>query len=129
MNPSGVPSIQPRDAAIAVGVAGDAAAAGDPSAPLIVDVRELDEFVADRIAGVALVPVSQLLTRFEELPRDRPLLMVCRSGSRSAAATQFLLQRGWTDVRNIDGGMLAWQRNGLPVRTGPPGPDEGSLPR
>ncbi len=128
MNPPGIPTIQPRDAAVAAGIAGDAAPAGDPSAPLIVDVREADEFASERIAGVALLPISQLLARHEELPRDRPLLMICRSGSRSGAATQFLLQRGWTDVQNVDGGMLAWMRDGLPVRTGPPAPDEGALP-
>jgi rhodanese-related sulfurtransferase len=125
MNATGIPTISPRDAAVAAGLAGDRMPSDDPSTPLIVDVREPDEFAADRIAGVVLLPMSQLLQRHDELPKDRPLLMVCRSGSRSASATMFLLQRGWTDVQNVDGGMLAWQRDGLPVRSGPPAEGEG----
>jgi rhodanese-related sulfurtransferase len=54
--------------------------------------------------------------------------MICHAGSRSMSATMFLRQRGWTDVRNVEGGMLAWMRDGLPVRTGPPDPGEGDLP-
>jgi len=125
---TGIPTISPRDAATAAGLAGDVAPAGDPSAPLIVDVREPDEFATDRIAGVALLPISQLPQRYEELPKGRPLIMICRSGSRSSSATMFLLQRGWTDVRNVDGGMLAWASDGLPVRTGPPAEGEGAIP-
>jgi rhodanese-related sulfurtransferase len=117
----GIPSISPRDAAAAT-------ANADPNGPLIVDVREVDEFASERIAGVALLPISSFPARHEELPRDRPLLMICHAGSRSMSATMFLRQRGWTDVRNVEGGMLAWMRDGLPVRTGPPDPDEGDLP-
>ncbi|HEX5823252.1 MAG TPA: rhodanese-like domain-containing protein [Candidatus Limnocylindrales bacterium] len=124
MHPGGVPSISARDAAAAT----DPAAAADPaSRPLIVDVREPDEFASARVGGAALVPISRFVARHAELPRDRPLLMLCRSGSRSASATTYLLQAGWTDVRNVDGGMLAWAREGLPVRSGPPEPGEGDL--
>jgi rhodanese-related sulfurtransferase len=117
----GIPSISPRDAAAAT-------AAGGATAPLIVDVREPDEFASERIAGAALVPISGFATGHEELPRDRPLLLICHSGSRSMSATMFLLQRGWTDVRNVEGGMVAWMRDGLPVRRGTPDPGEGALP-
>ena len=100
-----------------------------PAAPLIVDVREPDEFAAERVAGRRARCRSRSSSpRHEELPKDRPLLMICAAGSRSASATMFLLQRGWTDVRNVDGGMLAWARDGLPVRTGPPAEGEGDLP-
>ncbi|HYH92112.1 MAG TPA: rhodanese-like domain-containing protein, partial [Candidatus Saccharimonadales bacterium] len=66
--------------------------------------------------------------RAGELPKDRPLLMVCHLGGRSAAAAGFLLRSGWTDVHNAAGGMDAWERAGLPVRRGAPDPDEGALP-
>lgn len=120
-----VPTVSPRDAAAAAGSAGDAGAAAQPS--LIVDVREPDEFASERIEGAVLVPVSQFVARHTELPRDRPLLMVCRSGSRSASATMYLIQNGWADVRNVEGGILAWMRDGLPVRRGTPEPGEGDL--
>ena len=114
----GVPSVTPAEAS-------EAAAAG----ALIVDVREPDEFTTERIDGVVLVPLSAFRDRFAELPKDRPLLMLCRAGSRSASATMFLRQNGWSDVRNVDGGMIAWRQAGLPIRTGPPDPGEGDLTR
>ena len=124
MQTGGIPSISPRDAAAAT----DPAGAGDPAArPLIVDVREPNEFASERIEGSVLIPLSQFADRHAELPKDRPLVMQCHSGSRSSSATMFLLQRGWTDVRNLDGGIAAWMREGRPVRTGPPEPGEGDL--
>jgi len=125
MMPQGVPSITAREAAAAV----DPAGAPDPATrPLIVDVREADEFASERIAGVALVPISQFVARHQELPRDRQLLMLCAAGSRSMSATMYLLQAGWTDVRNITGGMIGWRQAGLPIVTGTPAPGEGDLP-
>jgi rhodanese-related sulfurtransferase len=121
--PSGIPSISARDAAAALG---DGAA--DPSGPLLVDVREPDEFTAQRAVGAVLLPISQFVARHAELPRDRPLLMICQSGSRSASATMFLLQNGWSDVRNVEGGTGAWAAAGLPTRSGAPDPGEGDLP-
>jgi rhodanese-related sulfurtransferase len=126
MQPGGIPTISPRDAAAAV--AGDGPSAAEPATrPLIVDVREPEEFASQRIEGSVLIPMSQFVARHEELPRDRPLVMQCHSGSRSASATMYLVQRGWIDVRNLDGGIAAWMRDGLPVRTGPPEPGEGDL--
>jgi rhodanese-related sulfurtransferase len=126
MQPGGIPTISPRDAAAAV--AGDGPSAGDAAKrPLIVDVREPEEFASERIEGSVLMPMSQFVARHAELPRDRPLVMQCHSGSRSASATMYLVQRGWTDVRNLDGGIAAWMRDGLPVRTGAPQPGEGDL--
>jgi rhodanese-related sulfurtransferase len=123
MMPQGVPSITARDAAAAV----DSAAADPATRPLIVDVREADEFASERIAGVALVPISQFVARHQELPKDRPLLMLCAAGSRSMSATMYLLQAGWTNVRNITGGMIGWRQAGLPIVTGTPAPGEGDL--
>jgi rhodanese-related sulfurtransferase len=98
------------------------------ASPLVVDVREPNEFGVVRIEGAALVPLSRFAVTYAELPRDRPLFIVCAAGSRSLAATAHLLRSGWTDVVNVEGGMDAWQRAGLPVRTGPVAPDEGRLP-
>jgi rhodanese-related sulfurtransferase len=116
--PGGIPAISPRDAA----------ALRETGGALIVDVRELDEFTAERAPGVAFVPLSEFVARHEELPKDRPLLMICAAGSRSASATAYLLQRGWADVRNVTGGMMAWTGSGLPTKGGRPDPDEGAIP-
>jgi rhodanese-related sulfurtransferase len=99
-----------------------------PEPPLLVDVREPDEYAVVRAEGAVLVPLSTFMLRFAELPRDRPLLMICAAGGRSAAATGHLLANGWSDVTNVAGGTLGWERAGLPVRHGPPAPGEGDLP-
>lgn len=96
---------------------------------VIVDVREQNEFDQVRIPGAALLPLSTFAARFEELPRDRPLLVMCASGNRSQAATAHLLRNGWTDVVNVSGGITAWERAGLPVSRGAVEPGEGDLPR
>ena len=95
--------------------------------PLVVDVREPNEFAAVRLDDVVLMPMSSFAARFEELPRDRPLLVMCAAGSRSAAATAHLLRNGFTDVTNVAGGITEWARAGLPVRHGPVEPGEGEL--
>jgi rhodanese-related sulfurtransferase len=100
----------------------------DPASPLLVDVRETNEFEEVRAPGVVLVPMSAFAARAGELPPERPLMLVCRTGGRSAAATGFLIRAGRTDAVNVSGGMEAWERAGLPVLHGTPAPGEGDLP-
>jgi hydroxyacylglutathione hydrolase len=101
----------------------------DPARPVLLDVREQNEFVEVRAPGAFLVPTSSLAARVDELPDDRPLLVVCRTGVRSAAVTGFLARSGRSDVFNVTGGMEAWERAGLPIRRGPVEPGEGDIPR
>ncbi len=100
----------------------------DPDRPVLVDVREADEFADVRAPGAMLVPMSTFAARVGELPTDRPLLLICHLGGRSAAAAGFLIRSGRTDVVNVAGGMDAWDRAGLPVRRGAPARGEGDLP-
>ena len=100
----------------------------DGSAAMLVDVREVVEYAALRVAGSVLLPLSQFGMRFAELPSDRPLMLICRSGARSGRATAFLLSQGYRDVSNVAGGMIAWRAANLPVRSGPLEPGEGSQP-
>lgn len=100
----------------------------DPGRPVLLDVREPHEFTAVRAPGAVLLPTSVFTTRLAELPADRSLLVICHSGSRSAAVTGFLARNGRTNVVNVAGGMDAWERAGLPVRKGPIEPGEGALP-
>ena len=100
----------------------------DAPSPLLLDVREPNEFQDVRAPGAALVPTSQFMARMAELPTDRPILVICHSGGRSAAVTGYLARTGRTDVANVAGGMLAWERAGLPVLRGRPSPGEGDLP-
>jgi rhodanese-related sulfurtransferase len=100
----------------------------DPDRPLLVDVREENEFVDVRAPGAVLLPMSMFAARAGELPQDRPLMLVCHLGGRSSAAAGFLIRSGRSDVVNVTGGMDAWERGGLPVRRGTPEPGEGDLP-
>ena len=100
----------------------------DADGPLLVDVREANEFEEVRAPGAVLVPMSAFAARAGELPSDRPLMLVCHLGGRSAAAAGFLIRSGGSDVVNVGGGMDAWERAGLPVRRGTPAAGEGDLP-
>lgn len=115
----GIPAIDPREA--------ERRLREDPDRPVLLDVREPDEFAVVRAPGAALFPTSTFLLRIDQLPRDRPVLVICRSGNRSAGVTDYLLRSGWTDVLNVAGGMNVWERLGLPVRRGAVGPEEGLL--
>jgi rhodanese-related sulfurtransferase len=83
----------------------------------IVDVRERDEFEGQlgRIHGATLIPLGELPRRLDEIPKDRPVVAVCRSGARSAQASVLLTKAGFTDVANLAGGMLRWRAEGNPV--------------
>lgn len=79
-----------------------------PEPPLVVDVREPAEHAQGHIPGCVLMPLGSLPQRLHELPKDRELVMVCRSGGRSAMATQMANQAGLKAV-NMAGGMMAWR--------------------
>lgn len=81
---------------------------------LLLDVREDEEWAPGHAPRAVHVPMGQL--RQDTVPRDRPVLVVCRVGGRSAAVADALDGLGY-DVRNVTGGMLAWAAAGLPVVT------------
>jgi rhodanese-related sulfurtransferase len=81
----------------------------------LLDVREEVEWVAGHAPGAQHVPMSQIQARLDEVPTDRGVVVVCRSGNRSARVVQFLLANGWREVRNLDGGMQDWVAVGRPL--------------
>jgi rhodanese-related sulfurtransferase len=81
----------------------------------VVDVREYPEYAGGRVPGARLIPLGELERRGGELDRSRAVYLVCRSGRRSAEAQQTLRGLGFTDVIDVEGGMLAWEQAGLPV--------------
>lgn len=96
-----------------VGVA-DLAAAVEEGATLI-DVREPYEFDAGHVEGAQLMPLDDTVRLASGLPKDQPVYVICRSGNRSMVAAEALVDAGFEDVRNVDGGMIAWQASGRPV--------------
>jgi rhodanese-related sulfurtransferase len=81
---------------------------------LVLDVREPDEFRSGHIKGATLIPLGDLGERLAELPKSQDIVVVCASGSRSGAATRYLVSAGYKAF-NLRGGMSAWVRAGLPV--------------
>ena len=80
----------------------------------LVDVRQRYEHEAGRIAGDRLVELGELGARAQEIDGDKPIVFYCRSGARSAMATQAFRQAGF-DAYNMTGGLLDWEASGLPL--------------
>ena len=100
---------------------------GEGTGALVIDVREPNEYVQARVEGAILMPLGQIPNHHAELPRDRKLMLMCRTGVRSENATKWLLARGYDNVLNVGGGIVAWHRAGLPIKSGMPDPGEGQL--
>jgi hydroxyacylglutathione hydrolase len=84
----------------------------------VIDVRGAAEWEAGHLPGVLNIPVGYLTERLREIPRDRPVVVHCRTGARSAIAASLLEAVGFKDVFNLAGGYVAWQASGNPTVTG-----------
>lgn len=90
---------------------------GAEPAPLLLDVRESWELDISRLDGAVHIPMGQVPDRLDEIPRDREVVVLCRSGGRSAQVCRFLQQQGYAQVRNLAGGILAWGEQVDPTLT------------
>lgn len=88
------------------------------SGAFLLDVREQSEWDTGHIDGTTLIPLGQLADRLSELPKDKEIITICRSGHRSAQARDLLRKSGFADTTSMDGGMNAWTAAGYPVVTG-----------
>ena len=93
-------------------------AAAQADGALVIDVREADEYVAGHVPGAELMPMGQLPSYLDELPKDRPVYVICASGNRSLSMTSFLVQSGY-DAWSVAGGTSAWVSSGRSVVQGP----------
>lgn len=84
----------------------------------VLDVRTPGEFRQVRLREARLIPVNQLVQRLAELPRDRPILVYCAVGSRSAQVVNYLARKGFAEVYNLYGGIYAWANRGYPILQG-----------
>ncbi|HTN65279.1 MAG TPA: rhodanese-like domain-containing protein [Burkholderiaceae bacterium] len=93
------------------------AAALQSGGALLIDVRETGEYAEGHAPGSVLIPLGQLQQRLPEIEsyKDKPVVLICRSGNRSAKALKQLQQAGFSAASNIDGGMIAWKKAGLPI--------------
>jgi len=85
----------------------------------ILDVREPDEWNDSHIPGATLIPLGQLASRVNEVPQDQEVVVVCRSGNRSAQGRDILLSAGFENVTSMAGGINQWKAAGLETVSGP----------
>ena len=90
------------------------AAHGSPNV-FMLDVREPDEYDAGHIPGITLIPMGEIPGRLSEIPTDMPVIVTCRTGNRSGQVVDFLREQGFTNVHNMDGGIVAWEEAGYEV--------------
>jgi rhodanese-related sulfurtransferase len=83
-----------------------------PSDAAVLDVREPEEFVSGHVPGAVNLPQADLATQLDEVPRDRPVFVICQGGFRSLRAAQFLRQCSFPDVASVKGGTEAWRTAG-----------------
>ncbi|MEH1100983.1 rhodanese-like domain-containing protein [Micromonospora sp. CPCC 205561] len=81
----------------------------------LLDVREDDEWNAGHAPEAHHLPMMELPARIAEVPTDRDVAVICRSGGRSAQVVTYLMRNGWDQVRNVEGGMGEWAAAGRPV--------------
>ena len=96
----------------------DAALLRDQGA-FILDVREPEEWDEYHIPESTLIPLAQLESRINEIPGDQPIVVVCRSGNRSAVGRDMLLNAGFSQVTSLAGGISTWRSEGYPVESAP----------
>ncbi len=111
---------QPKPAAVAYPAEITAAQAAEKRSQgaFILDVREPSEWTQFHIPGATRIPLGELPNRLNEVPKDRDVVVVCRTGVRSAQGRDILLKAGFTRVTSMTGGMTQWQAQGLPIATG-----------
>jgi rhodanese-related sulfurtransferase len=82
----------------------------------VIDVRQMQEIAGGTVPGAEALPLHILPARIHELSPAEKLVMICRSGARSAQACLFLKQQGYANVYNLRGGMMGWMQSGLPMQ-------------
>ena len=87
----------------------------DRSDVVVLDVREQWEYDEGHIPGVVHIPMNDIPGRISEIPTDQTVIVSCRSGNRSGQVASFLRNEGFTNIHNLNGGIVAWQSAGLPV--------------
>jgi rhodanese-related sulfurtransferase len=99
--------------------------AGDiPGDAYLLDVRDDDEWAAGHAPDARHLPMMDVPGHLQNVPTEGDVVVVCRSGNRSGQVVAFLRQRGWDNVRNLDGGMIDWVAAGRPLVS-----EDGSAPR
>jgi rhodanese-related sulfurtransferase len=93
----------------------DVSTAQLPADAYLIDVREDDEWRAGHAPDAVHLPMMQVPERLPDIPPEGPVVIVCRSGHRSAEVVRYLMAQGYTNVRNLADGMFGWAAAGRPL--------------
>ena len=85
----------------------------------MLDVRTQEEWIEFHVPDSTLIPLDKLQERLNEIPRDRQVIVMCRSGNRSRTGRDILIDAGFTQVSSMTGGLNDWRNQGYPTVTGP----------
>ena len=87
---------------------------------ILLDVRTPEEFAAGHLEGATLIDVTKpdCISKINLLPKEQPIYIYCRVGSRSAAAADYMAKIGFTKLYNLQDGITDWHQRGLPVEQG-----------
>ena len=117
--PAATPTGQVATDGVRVVAPAEAAAVLDeaPADLVVLDIRTPEEFAESHLAGAVNIDfyAADFRQQIEALDRDAPYVLYCRSGNRSSQARQLMADLGFTNVVDVDGGIVAWQQAGLPV--------------
>lgn len=81
----------------------------------VVDIRQPAEIASGTVPGAEVMPMHTIPLRIQEIKQDKPVILVCRSGARSAQACMFLAQNGYENIYNLRGGMMGWAGSGQQI--------------
>jgi len=84
-------------------------------APFVLDVRTVEEYVAGHVPGAVNIPHDQVAARLAEVPKDRDVVLYCRSGRRAGMAGEVLAENGYTRLQHLQGDIVAWQEQQRPL--------------
>ena len=120
---AGVFLFNPGDAATAdklpLEISVSEAASMRDAGAFVLDVREPEEWNESHIPGATLIPLGQLASRVNEVPKDQEIVVMCRSGNRSQEGRDILIQAGFTNVTSMAGGINQWKAAGYETVSGP----------
>jgi phage shock protein E len=111
---SPVPPAQTQNLPADIDVATAESLRGQPNVVML-DVRTPEEYAQGHIPGIVLIPLDQVPNRLAEIPKDKTVIVTCHTGNRSNQAAQLLRQKGYDNIHNMLGGIVAWEQAGYPV--------------
>lgn len=115
---SNTPSVQPASSRLPLEISSADALQKRESGAFILDVRQPEEWAEYHMPGSMLIPLGDLAARIKEVPTDREIVVICRSGNRSQSGRDLLLEAGYTRVTSMKGGLVDWRNNGYPTISG-----------